>query len=542
MRRTFAKLAALMLALTLVLSGCNLVDVDQLALIAQQREEVAETLSTVLVEYDGGTLTAQDVMPVFYSNYSYMSQIYSSMGYEVDTETVNSILEDAVQTELENRVIAAQFEERGLSLPVTEEEIAEEADTAYQTNYEYALEYASGDTDEERAANAELVLFTEGYTPEYMYNMMLSGYQADALQADVEAEVTEVTDEELQAAYDEKVAADEETYTESPTDIESDATDASSVICWRPEGYRAVKHVLVIPEDDVLQAVTDARDAVDAAEEELAALEEELAALTDDDAADEATTGAAADETTGAAGDETTGVTTDETTDAAGEATTDAAADETTDAAGDETTDETTDATGDAANDAASSDASDGTTDAEATDAPRTAEEIQADIDAKVAEIEQLEQAQAEAEAACLASVSGVTDEIYAQLEAGESFDDVMAAYGEDPGMQSEPSMTTGYYVSAESTTWDANFTAGAMALENVGDYSATPVISTSGVHIIYYYEDVPAGAVPLDEVRDALYDQTLETMREEHYTEQLAAWVEALNPVYHLDDWSFGE
>ena len=125
MRRTFAKLAALMLALTLVLSGCNLVDVDQLALIAQQREEVAETLSTVLVEYDGGTLTAQDVMPVFYSNYSYMSQIYSSMGYEVDTETVNSILEDAVQTELENRVIAAQFEERGLSLSVTEEEIAE---------------------------------------------------------------------------------------------------------------------------------------------------------------------------------------------------------------------------------------------------------------------------------------------------------------------------------------------------------------------------------------------------------------------------------
>lgn len=522
MRRTFAKLAALMLALTLVLSGCNLVDVDQLALIAQQREEVAETLSTVLVEYDGGTLTAQDVMPVFYSNYSYMSQIYSSMGYEVDTETVNSILEDAVQTELENRVIAAQFEERGLSLSVTEEEIAEEADSAYQTNYEYALEYASGDTDEERAANAELVLFSEGYTPEYMYNMMLSSYQADALQADVEAEVTEVTDEELQAAYDEKVAADEETYTESPTDIESDATDASSVICWRPEGYRAVKHVLVIPEDDVLQAVTDARDAVDTAEEELAALEEELAALTDDDAAGDETTGAAADETTGAAGDETT----------------DAAGEETTSAAGEETTG----TTGGAANDAASSDASDGTTDDEATDASRTAEEIQADIDAKVAEIEQLEQAQAEAEAACLASVSGVTDEIYAQLEAGESFDDVMAAYGEDPGMQSEPSMTTGYYVSAESTTWDANFTAGAMALKNVGDYSATPVISTSGVHIIYYYEDVPAGAVPLDEVRDALYDQTLETMREEHYTEQLAAWVEALNPVYHLDDWSFGE
>ena len=158
---------------------------------------------------------------------------------------------------------------------------------AYQSNYEYALEYASGDSDEERAANAELILFSEGYTPEYMRSMVLSGYQAEAVQADVEAEIAEVTDEELQAAYEEKLAADEETYTETPTAIESDATDASSVICWRPEGYRAVKHVLVIPEDDVLQAVTDARDALDAAEEELASLEEELAAANDAVPADE---------------------------------------------------------------------------------------------------------------------------------------------------------------------------------------------------------------------------------------------------------------
>ena len=483
MKRTFAKLAALLMALTLALSGCNLIDVDQIARIEQEREELSETLSSVLVEYDGGTLTAMDIMPAFYGDYSYMSQLYSAMGYSIDAETANTILEDAVQSELENRAIAAQFEARGLSLSVTEDEIAQEADEAYQSNYEYALEYASGDSDEERAANAELILFSEGYTPEYMRSMVLSGYQAEAVQADVEAEIAEVTDEELQAAYEEKLAADEETYTETPTAIESDATDASSVICWRPEGYRAVKHVLVIPEDDVLQAVTDARDALDAAEEELASLEEELAAANDAVPADEE----AADEETAAADE--------------------AAADE----------------------EAAAEDA-------------RPAEEIQADIDAKVSEIEQLEQDCADAEAACLESVSDVTDEVYAQLEAGEPFDDVMAAYGEDPGMQSEPSMTTGYYVSAGSTTWDPNFTAGAMALANVGDYSAEPVISTSGVHIIYYSADVPAGAVPLDEVRDALYDQTLEQMREDHYAEELAAWVEALNPVYHLDDWTFSD
>ena len=170
----------------------------------------------------------------------------------------------------------------------------------------------------------------------------------------------------------------------------------------------------------------------------------------------------------------------------------------------------------------------------------RTAEEIQADIDAKEAELADLEAAAKTAETACLESVKDRTDEIYAKLEAGEDFDAVMAEYGEDPGMQSEPSMTSGYYVSADSTQWDANFTAGAMLLSQVGDYSAEPVISTSGVHIIYYNSDVTPGAVPLEDIRDALYDQTLESMKSEHYQNELTSWVDALNPVYHLDAWEF--
>ncbi len=460
MRRTMTKLLALALALalTLALSGCNLVDVDQVELAAQEREQVAETLSTVVAEYDGGTVTALDVMPDFYNSYTYMSQIYASMGVELDDATANSILEDAVAAVLQDRAIAKEFEARGLTLDKTEEEIRAEADEAYQTNLDYALDYAAGDSEEARAANAELILFTQGYTPEYMYEMFASGYRAEVLEADVEAEIAEVSDEELQAAYDEKTAADEETYSETPTQFETDAMNGAT-ICWRPEGYRAVKHVLIVPEDDVLQAVTDAREALDAAQDELADLEEELASATDDDA--------------------------------------------------------------------------------EAGEEARSEAEIQADIDAKRAELEPLEQAVTDAEAACLASVADRTDAVYEKLAAGEDFDAVMAEYGEDPGMQSEPNMTTGYYVCAASTAWDPDFTAGAMALANVGDYSQTPVISTSGVHIIEYYADVPSGAVPLDEVRDALYDETLEEMREAHYTEQLDAWVAALNPVYHLDAWT---
>ena len=99
--------------------------------------------------------------------------------------------------------------------------------------------------------------------------------------------------------------------------------------------------------------------------------------------------------------------------------------------------------------------------------------------------------------------------------------------------MENEPTKTRGYYVCADSTNWDENFTRGAMLLEKVGDISETPVVGSSGIHIIRYESDVTPGAVPLDEVRDALTEATLETKRLDHFNAELTAWVEALNPQY---------
>ena len=95
--------------------------------------------------------------------------------------------------------------------------------------------------------------------------------------------------------------------------------------------------------------------------------------------------------------------------------------------------------------------------------------------------------------------------------------------------------------MSANSENWDANFTAGAMALAGVGSVSETPVVSTSGVHIIRYESDAAAGAVALEEIRDALYEETLESAKDDHFTESLTSWTEALHPVYHLDAFTVG-
>ena len=74
------------------------------------------------------------------------------------------------------------------------------------------------------------------------------------------------------------------------------------------------------------------------------------------------------------------------------------------------------------------------------------------------------------------------------------------------------------------------------MALANVGDVTETPVVGSSGVHIIRYESDVTPGPVPLETIRDALFEETMNTSREEHYSETIESLTAALNPVYHVD------
>ena len=85
-------------------------------------------------------------------------------------------------------------------------------------------------------------------------------------------------------------------------------------------------------------------------------------------------------------------------------------------------------------------------------------------------------------------------------------------------------------------TYWDENFNDGAMSLEKVGDVTMTPVVSSSGVHIIRYESDVTGGPVPLEDIREKLHDTTLQDRKDDHYDDVLSGIVEALNPVYHMD------
>ena len=114
-------------------------------------------------------------------------------------------------------------------------------------------------------------------------------------------------------------------------------------------------------------------------------------------------------------------------------------------------------------------------------------------------------------------------DEVVAKIKAGEDFQGLIDTYGEDPGMKSGDTATTGYYVAA-GASYDKAFLDAAMALKSVGDVS-DPVLGSYGYHIIRYEADVPSSTVEFDSVKESLSAEALDTAKQEAFTKALDAW-----------------
>ncbi len=460
MNKRIWKLAALCLALCLALTGCNLIAIDPILQIAEDRAALEDTYQTVLAEYDGGNITVADIIYDFNLQWYMYYQVYSSSGMEMPDGTEESIEESCVYLALNRVALQKQAQERGIALSDTEiAELEETVRSTYESTLETYKAEMNGETDEVRTAQAEYEMYATGQDYEAQLAYQTAEAIAEKMREQMDAEITEVSDETLQQVYDTHVSDDEYYYADAPGDFET-AMTGDTLVTWMPEGYRTVKHILLIPDAEVLDPYVEKKNELDDLEAQLETLNGELEAATDDDATD------AADETA-----------------------------------------------------------------ADAASIQEQIDQTQADISAAEAELAPLAEA-------CMANVQDRLDEIQARLDAGEDFQTLIDEYGEDPGMQNEPTASRGYYVSAESTSWDTAFRDAAMLLENVGDISE-PVLGMSGVHIIRYESDVTPGAVPLEEVRDELYEEALTTQREENYADQCSAWIEELNPVYHYDAWS---
>lgn len=127
--------------------------------------------------------------------------------------------------------------------------------------------------------------------------------------------------------------------------------------------------------------------------------------------------------------------------------------------------------------------------------APETAPQAEAETSVTAEMVEAAKQA-------ILDSNKAKIDSIYEKLAQGESFESLIAQYGQDPGMQDANNLAEGYKVHKDSVIWDPAFTAGAFSdkMQKVGDVS-DPVVGSNGIHILMYKSDVPSGLIMTDAI-----------------------------------------
>lgn len=412
----------------------------------------------IVAEYgDGGVIWLADAQ----KEYEGAASAYAQYGLNIE-DYADGIKQQILQNLVQTAVVDDKAAELGLDQMSDEERanLESEAQENYETYIEsYKSYFAAEDaTDEEAREQTVAAMEQYGLTLETLTQQMLDSYVDEQLHTYVTKDV-DVTDEEVQAKYEDMVAADEAAYAEDDNSYNS-ARNEGATIAWNPEGYRAVKHVLIHFSDEQSQQYSDLKSTLDSLNDELEALtapaEEE--AESDEDAGDE-----------------------------------DA---EEVEPEGDEADEEP----------------------------QRTAQEVQSDIGRVATEIEALY-------SELLPDAQKVIDE----FNAGADFQTLIDKYNTDPGMQSGATAENGYAVCADSTTWDPAFTEGAMSIESVGQISA-PIYGSNGIHVIYYLSDITPGAVPFEEIADAVKADALSEKVEQTYNDQIAAWVEEAAPVYHLD------
>lgn len=452
---TMKKLICLVLALVMAL-GCTaaLAEEELQAQLDAANAKIEELQALVDAYYpyyiaqvvatygEDGVVWLEDVQ----AEYDALAAQYASYGLDlVAYGMADSVKMDIVTAAVEDAVVLAKAAELGLDQldDATLTAIEEDAKATFEMYLSYYYDYYYADAEEitdEMRAEAEAYWAANGADAEGIAIEMAKEAIFEAVYADVIKDVA-LTEEDVENAYQALIEANKASYTNDAT-YNSDR-NAGVAIAWNPEGYRAVKHVLIQFDDEQTQRYSELQARLTSLNAEKEAIENPA-----------------------------------------------------------EETEEN----------------------AEPVEL-RSIEEVNADIAACATEVESL-----------YAQLLPTAEEVIEKFNGGASFEDLIAEYNSDPGMQSEPIATIGYAVSAASTTWDPAFTEGSMSIAEKGGISE-PVYSSFGIHIICYMDDVPAGEVALEEIRSEVETDALDAKIQNTYAAQVAAWCEEMNVEYHYEN-----
>ena len=286
-------LLAVLLAMTLLLSSCALVVKD---------EEV--DAATVILKLGDTEYTKAQVLNhadnVLYE--MYQNAYYSGQSLDVtNASVIASARSTAVEELKEDMTLRAKAAALGLD-QLTDEEKATAKENA-ESSFEYAKEYVKAymlDAEDQKLEGEELeAAIQKGLDS---LGVSLESYIKSAEDTVVDSKLKEyavkdvtVSEDEIKAEYDSRVAADEEKYKESAVSWTT-ADRSQTVLYYAPAGIRRVKQILLKFKDDDQTAITDAKskvteintkisDAQKILDNEEATEEEKAAATADKDAA-----------------------------------------------------------------------------------------------------------------------------------------------------------------------------------------------------------------------------------------------------------------
>ena len=193
----------------------------------------------VVAEFEGGQLLSSEVIPEY--NDQLTAQIFEGRSAEeVAGDTLNRVLKKLAG----DKIIAIRAAELGMT-ELSDEDLASIRQQASQ-NYETQLNDYIAFSDEEgltRESAAQRLEEESGVTLESVTESLKQSWWTQKYFDHIVKDVT-VTDEEVQAYYDQLLASQRQIYTEYPEDFEYDH-QAGELIVFNPEGYRAVRDILI---------------------------------------------------------------------------------------------------------------------------------------------------------------------------------------------------------------------------------------------------------------------------------------------------------
>ena len=239
MKNTLIRVLALVMMVMLLLTGCANRGADK---------------DTKVIEFADGTfVTVGDMQNVYNDMYSYYAYLYDMYYGVVPADLDEYVANKTANAYLLQEVTKRHAEEYGVSVtPEMEAEAAVSAQEEYDSYIDSYISYNLADMDEEKARKeAEKAVDKMGYTYEYMLKEHTDSLLVEAIIEKMTEDITEPSEEEIVALYNEKVASDEQSYKDNAESFEN-ATSYGTTLYWLPEGYRAVQHILLKPTDEAL--------------------------------------------------------------------------------------------------------------------------------------------------------------------------------------------------------------------------------------------------------------------------------------------------